>query len=631
MRLSNLLACVALAGLGAGFPLLGGTALADVHANRADVMSVEDVKPGMKGYGLTVFEGTEPERFDVEVIGVLKNFRPKQELILVKTTHPRLEVAKVVAGMSGSPVYINDKMIGAYAYGWTFGAEPIAGVTPIRNMLDDMERPIPKLIDGWPIFGAPGKSSKPVAQASGTDAGVRTSLANRYAGDIANYDLKLHAEQLQERYNQTWAAPSSPVRPVATPLLVGGLSGSSIEVLSGLFTPVGLEPLQAGGDGGVEAGAPARYVDGGAISVQLMRGDVVASGLGTVTRVEGDLLVAFGHPMSNTGVTAMPTAVSKVLWFLASSFRSFKLGMPIRPVGALVNDRQASIVVSHKAQAPVIPVSVDIHGVPGAPSTKWNVELAHEKFMAPSLLAVALGNSVETTGSEKQDVSWNATTKISIRGYGELELEDYGVSVGGTPSPAEFIRSNAVRAFGTLLNNPWEPLFVESVKTKIEMRYAREMLRLRGAELLEAEVDAGKSARVRLTLVPFNGPAQTQVVSIPMPVHLAGERVTIQISPGYNVDHEKASPDSVAQLVESFENPTFPPKTAVFSYAVGDGVVFNGHTAQNLPPGALDSMRPASATIAPESFRSYVHQTVTLPEFMIGEDRVTVQVRPVRR
>ncbi len=135
MRESLLLAGAALVGLAATLP--EGLARADGRSTRANVMAVSEIKPGMKGYGLTVFEGTKPDRFDIEVIGVLKNFRPRQEVILIKTRHPRLEIAKVVAGMSGSPVYIDGKMIGAYAYGWTFGSGrassssiDLIGVTP---------------------------------------------------------------------------------------------------------------------------------------------------------------------------------------------------------------------------------------------------------------------------------------------------------------------------------------------------------------------------------------------------------------------------------------------------------------------------------------------------------------------
>src|SRR5262245_51667425 len=161
----------------------------------------------MKGYGLTVFEGTRPEKFDVEIIDILKNFRPRHDLILIKTMHPRLEVAKVVAGMSGSPIFINGKMIGAYAYGWTFGKEPVAGVTPIRTMLDDLERPLPKEIDGWPLRLLPGSNGGRAALETKSNTRLAhnpspaaksawLSAKDRFRGDIADYDLQKHASQV---------------------------------------------------------------------------------------------------------------------------------------------------------------------------------------------------------------------------------------------------------------------------------------------------------------------------------------------------------------------------------------------------------------------------------------------------
>ncbi|WP_275936241.1 SpoIVB peptidase S55 domain-containing protein, partial [Sorangium cellulosum] len=128
---------------GAACSIAVGLGTAQAISTPPDTMPVSEVKPGMKGYGLTVFSGTTPEKFDVEVISTLRNFRPNQDLILIKTQHPRLEIARTVAGMSGSPIYVNGKMIGAYAYGWLFGAEAIAGVTPIKSMLDELARPLP--------------------------------------------------------------------------------------------------------------------------------------------------------------------------------------------------------------------------------------------------------------------------------------------------------------------------------------------------------------------------------------------------------------------------------------------------------------------------------------------------------
>jgi hypothetical protein len=622
MRESLLLAGAALVGLAATLP--EGLALADGRANRANVMAVSDVKPGMKGYGLTVFEGTKPTRFDVEVIGVLKNFRPRQEVILIKTHHPRLEVAKVVAGMSGSPIYIDGKMIGAYAYGWTFGSEPVAGVTPIRTMLDEMALPLPDTINGWPLKLMP--SQKSALKAKATEDGAR----GRFRGELGRYDVRQHAEQVTRT---AFESSPTPVRPVATPLLVGGLTPGAIRLASELLTPLGLEPLQTGGGGGApEADAPKQYEDGGAIGVELIRGDMSATGLGTVTRVEGDRLVAFGHPMMEAGVTALPTAVGKVLWVLASEQRSFKIGMPVRSLGALVNDRVASIVVSQSAKAPTIPVKMTIRGVPGIPLSSWNFEVAHERFLTPSFLAVALGSGLQAIANEQQDVSWTAVSKLKIKDYGEITLRDFGVAMGGTPDAGEFARSNIVRAAGAVLNNPWQSARLESVETSVDLHYARELYRLRGAELVASEIDAGEPARVRLTLVPFAGPVVQKVVSVPLPAHLAGRTVTLELSPGYTEERDRAAPDSLGELIRNFEEPTQPPQSLVVSYASPEATVTHkGRIAADLPMGALDALRPTSSSIAPETYTTTVRQAFPLGQYLVGRDRVTVTIRPVVR
>jgi SpoIVB peptidase S55 len=612
---TSLLALAAL-GLLASLPGLK-TARAGGATARPDTLPISQIHRGMKGYGLTVFEGTRPERFDVEVIDVLKNFRPRQDLILIKTKHPRLEVAKVVAGMSGSPIYLENKMVGAYAYGWSFGSEPVAGVTPIDNMIEDLQRPLPEKIFGWPLKSG---AAKP-------DGGKHAlNDAGRFRG--SRYDLQEHAAALAQR-----SAPAGAITaaPVATPLLVGGMSNGAIALARDLLSPLGMEPLQAGGGGAPDPTAPKRYEDGGAIGVQLIRGDMSAMGLGTVTRVEGDKLVAFGHPMMEAGVTALPTSIGKVLWFLASDQRSFKIGMGVRDVGALIQDRQASITISHTAQAPVVPLKVAIKGMPGLPSSNWNFEIAHEKFMTPSFMAVAIGSAMQAVANERQDVSWTAVSKLRVRGFGELKLEDYGVAMGGTPEAGEFARSNLVRAAGSILNNPWQPALIEGAEVEIELHYARDILRLRGAELLEPEVDPGQPARIRVTLVPYSGPEQTRILSVPLPGHLAGQTVSLEIAPGYTEEREVAAPDSLGDMVANLVNPIYPPKSLVVSYDSGAGLAFRGRVAKNLPPGAVDAIRPATSSIGPDAVESSVRAVTPIGQFVVGRDRVSVNIRPALR
>ncbi len=620
---ASILATAAL-GLAITLPGLTRSASADGIASRPDVMSVKDVKPKMKGYGLTVFEGTKPERFEVEIIDVLDNFRPRQELILIKTKHPRLEVAKVVAGMSGSPIYLDGKMIGAYAYGWTFGVEPVAGVTPIRAMLDDLARPLPDDIFGWPLRALPSGAR--------TKTSSKDGKKGRFRGAADSYDVTAHAAQLADERRRKVNPESSPLVPVATPVLIGGMTAEALEATRGILEPLGLSPLQAGGGAAVKPGAPQHFEDGGAIGVQLVRGDMSAMGIGTVTRVEGDKLVAFGHPMMEVGVTALPTAIGQVHWILASEMRSFKIGSAVRPLGTLVNDRQASIVVSESIEAPVIPTRAHIAGEAGAPFTDWSFEVAHDKFMTPAFLGIALGSALQTAAAERRDVSWMATSKMKVRGYGEVTVVDYGASPSGTPQVPEIMRSNLVRAAGGVLNNPWEEAFVESIDFDIRLRFARDVVRLRGVEVLEPELAPGAPARLRLTLEPFAGPLQERVITVPIPARFAGQTVELKIQPGYTVEKERAAPESLAELLSNLQDPIYPPRSIVVSYDAGSGgVAFRGHVAPNLPPGALDSFATIHNSIVPARFGTQVRHVVKNPEFLIGDDSVTVKVRPALR
>jgi SpoIVB peptidase S55 len=593
---------------------------------RADTLGVGEIRRGMKGYGLTVFEGTKPERFGVEVIDVIQNYFPAQALILIKTEHPRLDVVKNVAGMSGSPIFINGKMIGAYAYGWPFGSEPVAGVTPIENMIDDIERPLPREIFGWPLspLGKPASRQRPPRVSR-----PHTS-ATSYSGAPGEYTLGRHVEQLAARRPQL---PSSGgIRPLATPVLIGGLSAGARRMAGDLLAPLGLQPFDAGGGSAdVEPGAPEHFEAGGAIGVQLVRGDVNVTPFGTVTRVEGDRLVAFGHPLMDAGVTALPTAVGRVLWILASEESSQKMGVAVRPLGALLNDRQSSIVVSESASAPMVKVRLHVDGVQGAPKSDWQFEIAQEPFMTPSLLAMALGSALQAVAAERQDVTWRAQSRVDIERYGSVELEDFGVSVGGTPDPRQLEGTEVVTAVGSLLNNPWEVAAVRSIDTTITLSYARELVQLRGVRALETEIDAGQPAHIELTLVPFAGPEYRRVLTVPLPRHLAGSRVKLSIRPGHAVERERATPESLTDFVGNLAQPNYPPRSIIVSFASGAGAAFRGRVATDLPPGALDRIRQETSSFSPEAFRSEQRQVIELPVLVVGEDSVSVTIRPPLR
>ena len=625
---------VALIGLSCGAAL---ALLLPAREATADVPTIDvgAVKPGMKGYGLTVFQGTEPEKFDVEVIDVLHKFRPNQDLILVKTKHPRLEKVNVVAGMSGSPIFLNDggtaKLAGAYAYGWSFGNEPVAGVTPIGNMLAEVKRPIlPILLS--PKAKAPlGPTTMPKPKKTGslddlTPGGEKSKTA--WTGTPGTYSLDEHVKEVAARLGT--GGPNVGPQAVETPLIVGGLSDRTVKALATKLAPLDLDVLQGGGAGVASPakGAPEHFADGSAIAVQLLRGDSAAQGVGTVTHVMGKQLVGFGHPMMEVGASAFPTAVAKILWVLSSDQRSFKIGEPVREIGTLIQDREPCIVVDESIAAPMIAMKIDIEGDPTASKKVWSMEVVHDRFMSPMWTAFAFADAIGVTMNDKKDASWTLQATIQIAGHGSITVDDFGVSTAGVPQTALLV-SRAGLAIGELLNNPWEDdLRIERVDAKLVVDWKRDAVRLRSAELLENTVDAGGTAHVKLTLKPYFGDEYSVVGSIKIDQALAGKDIEIEIVPGWSVFPDVAAPESLDELLHNLTVPTLPPKSFVLQYkTIEQGMALKGKVAKKLPTFEIDALKATSSTEVPESFQPMVRSSVDVGSYADGTTRLHLQVR----
>jgi hypothetical protein len=592
---------------------------------KGPTIGVDEIKEGMKGYGLTVFKGTRPERFDVEVVGVVRNFRPGQDLIMVKTPHPRLNITRNVRGMSGSPIYLDGRLAGAYAYSWsTFPIEPVAGVTPIAPMLVELRRPMPPGF--WPLEGGQGVPGAPAASAA--QQRHQTSLTS-FDGVPGEYDLTKHAQQVAARVG---LAPDGtrPVLAVATPMFLTGVGDRTARALRTLFEPLGFEPMQVGAGQGT-AGTPEHYENGGVLGVQFIRGDLSAGGIGTATYVEGRKVAGFGHPMMEAGDTSFPACVGQIFWINASELHSSKIGECTRPLGTVIQDRQSAIVVDETKVAPTFPVRVEILGVVGAPKTVWNAEVAEDRFMTPSLTAAVLGAAVEGTVSERRDVTWQLRSKLVVAGHGNVELEDVGVSLGGTPDSGDWQGSRVVRTVGDILNNPWQRVRLERLEATFTVRFSRDLWRLRGVELLDPVVDAGERVRIRLKLLEVAGPEQSRTVEVRIPTELAGKEVDIEILPGHEVPQDLAPPESLPELLANAPRLSHAMKAVVLQIRVpGFGVAYRGKVTQRLPHFALDALRPATSDTGPDSYPSYVRTVVPLDRYLEGRDRVRVRVRASR-
>lgn len=577
-------------------------------------ISVDELRPGMRGYGLTVFNGTRPERFEVEIVGTLRNFRPRQDLVLIRTTHPILQRANTVGGMSGSPIFVDDKLVGAYAYGWEFGNEPIAGVTPISNMLAELARPRRTPPGMVPGFSVPVPIGGPTSE-----GGARRQAALEHV----TTQLQLARAPVH--------TPFGALAPLSIPLHVAGMSRGAVQFLADALEPMGIVPMQAAGtgSGSVTASVPSHYEPGGSVSVQLISGDISAAGTGTVTWVRGPEVLAFGHPMLELGEVSLPASLSRVSWILSSSRRSFKIAEPVRPLGALVQDRPSTIIVDERESAPTVPVRVRIHGNDGAPRNEWNVTVAYHRALFARLVGSVVATSLETAAGDHADAAYTIEARVQTRTKGTLSFTDVGATLSG-PSAISPLSMSFYEAVDRLTDNAFEPVRIDRVEVDVTLRWQRELYYVRNVSLSQAEAAPGSTVQLQISLGQYAGAPITRTVPIEVPRAMAGREMEIEVVSGSEAVPDLAEPESVDDLVRNLTTSYPDDALVVIVRMPGQGALIRGRALYNLPASAVDALRPGASTDGAELMANVRRTVVPVGRIVLGRDRVRLHVRELQ-
>src|SRR5690348_1527039 len=365
--------------------LLAGIATAQVPQSKGPALfPLEDLRPGMKGTARTVFSGSEAEEFGVEILGVLPGFPgPRQSAIIARLTGANVEKTGVFAGMSGSPVYIDGKIVGAIAFSFPFSKEPIAGITPIKQMIDLFNK-------GTQNDTPKPKEPRPVsfAQLAATD--WKPELPKPAIAGASLVAPVSSGSPLLPLLGQQMV-------PIATPLVFSGITQESLSMFAPQLMANGLLPVS--GVGGAAAITPLAEVNantfppGSSITVQLVRGDYSLAAAGTVTMRDGDRIYAFGHPFLSLGASDMPMSESSVVTVIPNANNSFKLAVPGRMVGAISQDRASGIYGLLRQAPKMIPVKVNLHTSRDRTDT-FSYEIANDSFLTPLLLNITLFNTI---------------------------------------------------------------------------------------------------------------------------------------------------------------------------------------------------------------------------------------------
>lgn len=544
------------------------------------IMKVSDIKPGMKGYGLTVFRGTKPERFDVEIVDVLKKAFPKHDLILARCSHPIIDKAHIIAGMSGSPIYINDKLIGALAYGWSFTKEPIAGITPIEWMLEEIHAPEGSLGGAGPRFVPPdGKSNKKNSQ---PHSGItRLKIPVSLSGTLGLRSKAI--EKLREIFDERGL------------MLLEGTSGSAAS------ENIGVDSL----------------VPGAAIGVALLRGDITMTGIGTLTHREGNRIIAFGHPMLFSGQEiAMPLTTAFIHGVLPSQWSSFKFGSPSQSVGTLTQDGFSSIAGTLGQDCPMIPVTATIHNPSNDSSETIHVEMIDNRELSPYLVLLTSAYLTLLEGAQWSNFSVEYTLNMTFEKYGKLELKGIDTAYSG------FIMFEPYRAVSRVLNNPFEPLKLKEVVIDMKAIHRRIDARIQRAWLDQLEVRPGTNVTLHLMIHPYGEKPREITFPIAIPTHLDEGKYEIVVGGGGHWEVQPPTPPSEA-VTDIFTQlkTRYRPTTAVAVLKLPSvGVGFKGTLFRQLPSSAFGIL-VSSSSAGVSTFQDSIHFTKETQWILTGDSQ----------
>lgn len=616
--LTSSLGSVAAATPRASTPALAGQpdSVREPLAGGAPIIPVSQIRAGMTGYGLTVFRGTQPERFNIRVISVLHHFLPKQDIILIQSDDPRVLHTGIAAGMSGSPIYVEGRLAGALAYGWNFSKDPIAGVTPIENMLADVQRP------------RRGRDRTPLAQLMPAFRGPQ------HATDDHSTDAL--AMDRERRPQET--GPLARLLPVllpreadsrliraAVPLSVAGMSAGAVASLGEALAPFHMTPLQAGGGSPSQPSGPDRFTAGGAIAVQLIRGDISANGTGTVTFTQGDRVAAFGHPMFNVGEIYLPIATAEIHHILASQANSMKLSSPLRTLGSLTQDRQSCIVGDTAEQADMIPVRVAVNA-PGQREHVFQTEVARHRFLTPMLTGAVATSAAQTAASDVAAAVIQVRSKVAVHGFEPLQHTDFVFSQEGL-SARSLLTSTGMRQVNEILFNPFQPARIDQIDLAIQVEYRADVSELIAVSLASDELEPGTRPSLYVTLRPYNGAPFVRAVPFEVPRNLSGQTLKIEAAAGNQARPEIAPPENLEALVANLRK-GYPARSLVITLNTPDeGAVHHGALVPSLPASVIATLRPGSSTRRADPYKRLARFVVDMGGVIQGKQELTVRVR----
>lgn len=534
---------------------------------------LSQIRKGQRATAYTVFEGSEPKAFELEVLGVLEGFNaPKQNAIIVKLIGPDTDRTGVFAGMSGSPAYIDGKLVGAIAFAYQFSKEAIGGITPIQEMVD--------------IFAK--KQTEAATPAQPRSISFSEISFNESSREFAQF------LQPPTPLTTNVSSVNAPIlKPIATPLAITGVAPEIIERFAPQFQAMGLLPV-AGAAGAAPitplAEANANTLKpGSTITIPLVRGDLSLAVSGTVTHRDGNKIYAFGHPIFTAGVTEWPMNEGEVVIVVPSVANSFKLAKPTAMVGTLSGDRGTGTYGELGVAPKMIPVEINLKTSRGE-AKSYKLEVVTDRTFTPLLMQIATLSTI--TGSERQmgDATLQLQSRIKLQGQPEIKLENR-ISSGNAALATTFAATQPISA---IINSGLKDLRVEKITLDITSRDVRSTGKLEKLWLDRTEIKRGDKLTVHAFARTEGGGEYVERIEVQIPADAPLGQLQLMVGDGGAVQASEPRsgfvPKTIDQLVRELNRIRKADRLYVRLSRADNGAVINNEELPNLPPSVLATL-----------------------------------------
>ena len=588
------------------------------------IFPLEEVKAGQKGISRTVFSGTEPEEFGVEILGVLPGFpQPRHSVIIARLSGTNVARTSVFAGMSGSPVFIDGRLVGAIAYSFPFSKEPIAGITPIKQMIDIFERGTQQVRERDQLGFQREPRAVSFSQLAGTD--FKPELPRNGLSATTFIAPVSAGSPLTALLGQQLA-------PIATPVVFGGISADTLQHFGPQLQAQGLLPVSGiGGDAPITPLAATNektLAPGTSVSVQLVRGDYSIAASGTVTHRDGESIYAFGHPFLGLGTSDMPMSEASVVTVIPNTLNSFKLTVPGQMVGAISQDRSTGIFGQLNRAPKMIPVRINLHTSRDQVVT-YNYEVANDEFLTPLLLNITIYNTIASRERSLGDSTISVRGQIAVKGQEPILLERRFSTAGAGIAAA----GSVAGPVAALVSSGFDGVQLDSITLDIAASDSRKAATLDRIALDRAEVARGETVEVQAFIRTESGKQFVQRIPVQIPMDVPTGQLMLFVGDGGSLQQASASqsfvPKDLGQLVSAINRLKKNDRLYVKLFRVTPGAVIGTDEMPSLPPSFVATLNSdrSSGGYTPMALSPLAEKELPPAEYVIsGQQVISISV-----